>query len=362
VVNGVVTIPLRGQPLRDAAESDDGVGCHPAADGFVVGPENGLAVVAIRSILGGAPNGYNPVVVYGPSGVGKSHLVCGLAAQWQSIYRRRAVCVTAVDFARELADSIETQSVDEFQAKYRQAALLVVEDLGGLVQGKTGKLCAQDELVHTLDCLAEAGGWIVVTASLAPGELPGVAPRLQSRLVAGLTVPLLPPGSEARLALLQRLADVQGISLPGPVAQILADGLPLTAPELRGALLQLEVRARAEGCPIDAALARGFLTQRVTLKQQPLREIAAVTARHFALKLSDLRSPSRRRALVTARGVAMYLARSLTRLSLEQIGKYFGGRDHTTVMYSCDKTAELLKSDPAIRHAVETLRQQWQTI
>jgi chromosomal replication initiator protein len=180
-------------------------------------------------------------------------------------------------------------------------------------------------------------------------------------LLGGLTVPLWPPGPEARLLVLQNLAAGQQVHLPRSVAQLLADGLSLTVPELRGALLQLDMQARAQGHAIDLETAHRFLAGRAARRLPPLKDIAAATARYFSLKLSDLRGPSRRRALVTARGAAMYLARSLTQHSLNQIGEYFGGRDHTTVMHGCHKTASLVKIDPAIRRAIEELQQQWQT-
>lgn len=359
-MNSVLTIPIRGEPLDCARRSAGDAHGRSGPRDFVVGPENCLVHVAVRSILDGPPNGYNPIVFYGPSGVGKTHLAAGLASAWRAAHRRqKVVYTTAVDFARELADAIETQAVDEFRTKYRSAALLVLDDLSGLVKGKSGKLNAQDELVHSLDSLIDEGGWVVITASVAPGALTGVAPTLQSRLLAGLTVPLLPPGPEARLVILRNLAADLQLDLPAAAAQSLADGLSLTAPELRGVLLQLEIRARARAHPVDIEAVRRFLAERAAGQQPPLKDIAAATAQYFSLKLSDLRGPSRRRALVTARGIAMYLARLSTRESLNQIGKYFGGRDHTTVMHSCQKTATLLKADPAIRRAIEELQQQW---
>ena len=184
--------------------------CH-----FFAGPENRLVEVAVRSVVEEQINGYNPLVFYGPSGTGKSHLAHGLAAAWKARDRRqRVVCTTAVDFARELADAIETQGVDEFRAKHRGAALLVVEDLGMLATRKSGKLNAQEELIHTLDALVAEDRWVVVTASAAPAALPGILPALQSRLTAGLLIPLAPPGVEARLAIFEQLAALRNIPLP----------------------------------------------------------------------------------------------------------------------------------------------------
>ena len=325
---------------------------------FVVGPENRLVEVAVRSVLDDTNHAYNPLVLYGPSGTGKSHLALGLAAAWKARFRRRPVVHTmAIDFARELADAIQTRTVDDFGIRYRRASLLVVEDLGDLA----GKQAAQRELRFTLDALVGAGGRVILTATAAAGQLVGIAPGLQSRLVAGLAVPLAPPGPDARLVILQRLARLRGMELSESVARLLADGLSVTVPELLGVLVRLEMLALVDGGVIDVESARRYLAERNGSRQPSLHEIALATARHFSLKLAELRSPSRRRAVVAARGVAIYLARQLTGQSLAQIGQYFGGRDHTTVSHGHRKTEERLETEPGIRHAVLELQERLQT-
>ena len=213
----------------------------------------------------------------------------------------------------------------------------------------------------TLDEVADAGGRVVLTASVAPERLAGIAPGLRSRLVAGLAVPLARPGAEARLVILTRLAKLRGISLSEEAARILTEGLDVTAPGLLGALVQLEMSVEARGGTIDAEAAQQYVAARSGPLPPSLHQIARATARHFSLKLNDLRSPSRRRSVVIARGVAMHLARTLTRQSLEQIGRYFGGRDHTTVSYGCRRTEERLKNEPAVRQAVLQLHERLQT-
>jgi chromosomal replication initiator protein len=353
MVDGVVDIPLPGRAIESAAKQ----GGTLAARHFVAGPENHLVEVAVRSVVEGPRNGYNPLVFCGPSGTGKSHLAHGLAAAWKARDRRqRVVCTTAVDFARELADAIETQAVDEFRLKHRGADFLVVEDLGMLATRKSGKLNAQEELIHTLDALVAEDRWMIVTASVSPAALPGILPALQSRLMAGLLVPLSPPGIAARLAILEQMAAIRDIPLPEAVARVLAEGLAATAPELAGSLLQLAAPAKLQKDAFDLEAARRYVAKRNGKRQPSLHEIALATARHFSLRLADLRSPVRRRALVVARGVAVYLARQLTEDSLERIGGYFGGRDHSTVMHSCRKTEELIGYDPAVREAVEQVK------
>jgi chromosomal replication initiator protein len=359
MADGIADIPLPGQ-MADPTENDSSAvaACH-----FLAGPENRLVEVAVRSVMDEPDIGYNPLVFYGPSGSGKSHVARGLAAVWKVRHRRhRVVCTTAVDFARELADAIESQAVEEFRTKYRTANLLVFEDLGLLVARKSDKLSAQEELVHTLDALLAEDRWVVVTASAAPAELPGLSPALQSRLAAGLTIPIAPPGPEAKLAILRQMAAIQNVRLSEPVAQTLAEGIAGSAPELAGALRQLASRTTFADEPIDLQQAKDFLSTQDGSRQPTMHEIALATARHFSLRLAELRSSVRRRALVTARGVAVYLARHDAGASLQEIGHYFGGRDHTTVMHSLRQTEKLADGDPAIHGAIQQLRKSlWKT-
>ena len=172
-------------------------------------------------------------------------------------------------------------------------------------------------------------------------------------------MPLALPGPDTRLAILERWSNLREVQMAESILKLLAEGLAGTVPELLGAMLQLEVPAREEGRPIDARQIREFLSQRDSTLRPKLRDIAALTARHFTLRLGDLRGSSRRRPVVTARDVAIYLCRQLTRESLSRIGEYFGGRDHTTVLHACRKTEELLQADPAIRQAIDRLLQKF---
>jgi chromosomal replication initiator protein len=355
MIDGVVTIPLVGQPSGDAVAGDPTAAV--VSGDFFAGPENRLVEPAVHGVLTRQPTPYNPLVLYGPSGTGKSHLARAVAAAWKDRFPAgRVVSVNAADFARQWAEALETQAVEDFRARYRTAALLVLEDLAEL----SGKAAAQTELIATLDALLAEGSQVVVTASAAPGALSHLAPSLQGRLSAGLTIPLAPPGPDTRLAILQRWATLRGADLGDSVLRLLAEGLSGTVPELLGALVQLELPARLDGRPVDARLVREFLAQRDAASQPEMHTIALATARYFSLKLSDLRSASRRRPVVVARDVAIFLCRSLTGESLQRIGEYFGGRDHTTVMHAWRKMEELHQTDAEIRRAVETLRRRFQ--
>jgi chromosomal replication initiator protein len=355
VFDGVVDIPIMGHPSGGPANASSS---SPATDllrGFFVGPENRLIEVAVESVLDGRAARYSPIVFYGPSGVGKSHLAIGLATAWKASFPRRPVIfTTAIDFARQLADAMETKTVDDFGARYRQASLLVLEDVHHL----RDKPAAEEELIHTLDALLDSGGKVVVTSRTAPHVLADFPPRLRSRLTAGLTVPVVAPGPAVRRTVLDRLAQAQGMDLAETVVRALAEQAVATVPELRGILAQLRMTAELEHRPVDLPMVNEQLAEQTRRKAPTIDQIAKAAARHFSLKLSDLRSSSRARAVVVARGVAMYLARTLTPSSLEQIGRYFGGRDHTTVSHGCRRTEKILQSEPAVRQAVLELRER----
>ena len=362
MIDGVVCIPLHGsgpglapEPTIDRQRSADRDRSAGLSE-FIVGCENRLVESAVQAVLAGPPEVFNPLYVFGVPGAGKSHLLRGLAAAWKGLQRGPALCVAADDFARQLGDAQDTNGLGDFREKYRGATLLAIDDVGRLA----GKSAAQEELAATLDAALTLGNRVLVSGATAALQLPGFSPRLIGRLISGLSLPLVLPAAATRLVLLKEFAAQRGLNLPEAVLHLLAERLQGNGWELAGAVLQLDTAARLEGRTLTVQQTHRYLQQRDTPRLPDVKEIATATARHFALRLAELRSPCRRQAVVRARGVAMYLARQFTAESLEQIGRFFGGRDHTTVLHGCRKTEDLLKSEPAIHQAVLQLRQQLQ--
>ena len=350
MADGVYTIPLTDPSSR----ADDPL-CSSAppvrVPVFLAGEENRLAAVAIQSVFRGSSCSFNPLVLCGPSGIGKTRLSRALLHQWKQTHQRsRVVYQSGAEFARQYADAIETQSLDELRRGNHRADIFVLDELGQLVD----KPRAQAELARTLDAVIGLGGQALVTSTDDPARIPKLLPSLRSRLRGGLIVPLAKPGTPTRRAILHSLAVEHEINLSADAAGLLAERLDGTAAMLSGALLALQA-GNVNDEAIDAARCQKYLG-RVAKKHPPtLRSIATASARRFSLKLSDLRGPRRMRAIATARGVAMYLSRRLTDHSLQQVGEYFGRRDHTTVLHSCRKTHHLLETDGSVRQAVEEL-------
>lgn len=352
VANGVFCISLPQRP--SGAATGGGASRRRKADArtYISGDENRLVRVAVAALLADESTPYNPLVLYGPSGSGKTLLAEGLALEFERRHpQARVVYATAADFAREYNDSFEQQTGVAFRKRFRSARLLAVDDVGQLV----GKLPAQQAFVHALDAVLAHGGKAIVALRHAPPSTTGLLPSLRSRLSAGLTVPLALPGLDARQAILRAIADGRELPLTDAAARTLAAELPLSAAELQGTLTSLAAVVVKE---IDEAAAREYLTSRTAAPPIDLRRIAQTVARHFDLTLAALKSPSRSRGVVLARGVAAYLARNLTDRSLQQIGTYFGGRDHTTVLHACRRTDELLAGDSAVQRAVLAIRRQ----
>lgn len=324
---------------------------------FIGGEENLLVQAACRDSLSHSPR-FSPLVFVGPSGTGKSFLAQGLIQQWlhEQECGEHVTELTGADFARTYAHAVDTDSVEELRERWRQSRRFLVDDVQALAE----KPSAQQELSFLIDTLAERRATFIATMSTLPTEAEGLSSGLVSRLSGGLTVPVSPPGVAARRAILTRLAKLYQIQLCAETVGLLAEGEPTpfnTVPELQHALSQLMLLSERYEEPISPALARRLLATEPA-EAPSFRTICQLTAKQFQLKSSDLRGSSRRQSISHARSIAMYLCRQLTDSSYEQIGKYFGKRDHTTVMHACRQAKRRRQSDLSVESDCAVLLQK----
>jgi len=351
---GVVSLPLPG-PMPTLTGGAFRGRPSGRTDEFLVGPENRLAEVAVQTVLeGNGHDHFNPLLFYGPSGCGKSHLAMGIAAGWSARceQRRRVHCVAADDFAIELHEAIAAQATADFRRKYREAEMLVIENIPRLA----GKTAAQEELLHTIDALIANGRRVVGTALTPPSRWSDISPAIRSRFHGGLLVPVQLPGSEVRRLLIERWSGALGLSIEADAAALAAQRLALSAPELLGALMQLRELGLPPGQVITLEQVRRFLARFAGQSAPSLKEIAGATARHFGVTLGQMRSKSRRRAVVLARDTAIYLARELAGCTLPELGRYFGNRDHTTISHGYHKLKQMLLTDADVQQAVSAVQ------
>ena len=347
MVTGVFSIPFDASVASPSGNAES----HLALDEFIAGEENALVRSATAALLAGEAR-YNPLVICGPTGVGKTHLSRGLAARLKQS-QHRVIVVTGSDFARAFAAAIETDAVVDFQHRHRRADLLLVEDLDELA----GKAAAQRELASTIDDLHVQRRQVMATCSQLPGQIKGLAPSLASRLSGGLTLPLSPPATATRRIIIAKLAQKYQLEITDDATATLADRLTCTVPELNHAVVQMEA-SLADLRRIDLDLANRYLAELGKRQQPTLAGITSRVGRYFQLKSSELKGPTRRQPVTRARGVAMFIARQLTDYSLDKIGRHFGRRDHTTVLHACRKIESLVQSDPTVQLAVNEITAQ----
>jgi chromosomal replication initiator protein len=257
--------------------------------------------------------------------------------------------LTGAEYARQYAAAIAGDWLDAFREQHRSSALFVLDGIGQLAS----KRAAQQELCRTLDILSDQEAFVVITDRTLPWHLTSLAPALQSRLSAGLAVPLAVPGGAVRRMVLERLATERGLTMTKRTVDALVAGLAVPLARLHEGLASLQ--AQSAGSSIELRDVRQFLLGQHRAKAPTLKNIALVTAKYYGLKLSELKSPLRRQQLVAARGIVIYLARRLTGESLMTIGAFLGGRDHTTILHGYQRTEKLIKRDPMTRHAVAEL-------
>ncbi len=303
-------------------------------DNFVTGPNNQLAYAASVAVANQPGTAYNPIFIHGGVGLGKTHL---LQAICQSIIHKapntEILYVSCDAFMNQFIECVQSGKMSEFRDRYRHVDVLVIDDIHFLASRDR----SQEEFFHTFNDLYQSNRQIVLSSDAAPDEINDLEERLVSRFQWGLIAEVTKPGYETRVAILKAKCELRGITMPNDVLAYLATKIDSNARELEGAVINVQAHAELQGRPVDLRIAQEALREPdVGSKhsQVTLQHIIDVVTSFYGVKLSDLQSRRRHKSVTEPRQVCMWLARKRTRFSLEEIGGYFGGRDHTTVMHS----------------------------
>jgi chromosomal replication initiator protein len=325
-------------------------------ESYVVGPQNKLAYAAARAVAERPAENYNPLFIYGNSGLGKTHLLYAIGHHLKKRHENaRVVYIKGDDFTNELIASIREGKNAEFREKYRQATLLLVDD----IQFIAGKQQTQEEFFHTFNTLYESGKQIVLTSDRPPREMTQLEDRLRTRFEWGLMVDVAPPDFETRLAIIKNKAAMLGVDLSEEIVELLAENVTSNVRQIEGVLNKVLAYRDLMNDHID----QDTLTQAIKDMIRNDTEyvptpsvIIEYICRYYELDEDQLRGQSRSRDIVNARQIAMYLIRRMNpKLSLTDIGKEFGGRDHTTVLHSLDRVEKMMRSDMAFSERVKEI-------
>lgn len=324
-------------------------------DTFVIGNGNRFAHAAALAVAESPAKSYNPLFVYGGSGLGKTHLMHAIShVIVKNFPNLKILYVTGEQFTNELIDSIRYERQVEFRNTYRKIDILLIDD----IQFLAGKEGTQEEFFHTFNTLYEANKQIIISSDRPPKEIPTLEERLRSRFEWGLTTDINPPDYETRIAILRKKAQLENFIVPDEIITFIASEIQSNIRELEGALSKITAYCMLTNQPITVALAEDILKDMIPPKNQKtisLEVIQKAVADHYKMSVQEFKQKKRTRIVAFPRQIAMYLCRNLTDLSLPQIGEKFGGRDHTTVIHACDKINELIKNDPAVEKSINDI-------
>ena len=308
-------------------------------DTFVIGPSNRFAHAAALAVAESPGKTYNPLFIYGDSGLGKTHLLHAIGHYTRQIKpQTRVRYVNSEEFTNDFINSIRDDRSLSFKRQYREVDVLLIDDIQFL-QGKEQTL---EEFFHTFNALHNAGKHVVITSDVSPRNLDGIEERMRTRFEWGLMTDVQPPDLETRIAILRKKAAADDVAAPPDVLEYIASNITTNIRELEGALIRVTAFAALNKQPVDLTLAQAVLKDLISDDDSEITAsmIIGKTAEYFGITMDELTGTSRSRVYVTARQIAMYLCRQLTDLSLPKIGEHFGGKDHTTVMYAVKKVED----------------------
>ena len=322
---------------------------------FVIGTSNRFAHAAAVAVAEQPAQAYNPLFIYGGSGLGKTHLLHAIGHYTRTLFKGTHVrYISSEEFTNEFINSIRDDKAANFQRRYRDIDVLLVDD----IQFLSGKVQTQEEFFHTFNTLHNANKQIVVTSDLPPKQLQDFEDRMRSRFEWGLITDVQPPDLETRIAILRKKTVQERLVAPPEVLEYIASKISTNIRELEGALIRVTAFASLNQQPVDLSITEAVLKDLLPSETGPeitAAQIMGACASYFGVSIEELCGSSRSRTLVTARQIAMYLCRELTDLSLPKIGQAFGGRDHTTVMHADRKIRELMAERRSLYNQVTDL-------
>lgn len=326
-----------------------------AFDTFVIGTSNRFAHAAAVAVAEQPAQAYNPLFIYGGSGLGKTHLLHAIGHYTRTLFKGTHVrYISSEEFTNEFINSIRDDKAANFQRRYRDIDVLLVDD----IQFLSGKVQTQEEFFHTFNTLHNANKQIVITSDLPPKQLQDFEDRMRSRFEWGLITDVQPPDLETRIAILRKKSVQERLTAPAEVLEYIASKISTNIRELEGALIRVTAFASLNQQPVDLAITEAVLKDLLPNDSGPeitAAQIMGACASYFGVSIDELCGSSRSRTLVTARQISMYLCRELTDLSLPKIGQAFGGRDHTTVMHADRKIRELMAERRSLYNQVTDL-------
>ena len=326
-------------------------------DAFVIGSGNQFAHAACQAVAERPSKAYNPLFLYGGVGMGKTHLMQAIGHEIKKRQPQAAICyVSSEKFTNEMINSLRYDKMTSFRDKFRNVDVLLVDDIQFLAQ----KERTQEEFFHTFNALHESMKQIVIASDRPPKELAEVEDRLRSRFEWGLIADIQPPDLETKVAILQKKAEQEKVTLPTEVALYVASNIRSNVRELEGALIRLVAHSSLIGAEITLPYAQQVLKNFIDsqARKVTIESIQKATAEQFGLRLAEIKQKNNSRAIVYPRQIAMYLAKHMTEASLPEIGRQFGGKHHTTVLHSVEKIEEARKNDKDLNRLINKLTEQ----
>ncbi|MCY1715825.1 MULTISPECIES: chromosomal replication initiator protein DnaA [Microbacterium] len=346
------------EPIVPASRNDTRLNPKYTFDNFVIGQSNRFAHAAAVAVAEAPAKAYNPLFIYGDSGLGKTHLLHAIGDYAASMYAGiRVRYVSSEEFTNDFINSIANNRGSAFQARYRDVDILLIDD----IQFLQGRAETQEAFFHTFNTLHDHDKQVVITSDLPPKQLTGFEDRMRSRFEWGLITDVQAPDLETRIAILRKKAQSERLLIPDDVLEYIATVVSSNIRELEGALIRVSAFASLNRSTLDMSLAQTVLRDIIDQDDANVispTDIITATAQYFKLSVDDLYGSSRSQAVATARQIAMYLCRERTSLSLPKIGQLFGNRDHTTVMYAYKKISDLMKERRSIFNQVSEITSQ----